>query len=395
MSNAPTPNTREDRYHAPMTSPDVLIIGSGVIGASIAWHLASLGVGEVLVIDRESALGEGSTGRATGGFRAQFGTEVNVRLSLLAREKLLRFPDEIGVDSGYRAYGYLFLARSDAVLAELRAANALQRACGLPEARMVGAAEARELSPAVEDEAVVGGTFCPSDGFIRPLEILRGYAAAAQRLGVRFELGVSCTGLRTEGDRVTAVETSRGTITAGQVVNAAGAWAGLLDDVPVRPLRRQVAATVLTDRLPESTPMTIWADDGYHLRVRDGRLLLLQPHEVAYAFDTAFDESLLERIVALTRQRVPSLSVLPIDRGACWSGLYEMSPDRHAILGRSPRYTNLWLANGSSGHGVMHAPAIGQVMAELIAGRSPSVDVHPLRATRFAENDAIVSCELL
>jgi sarcosine oxidase subunit beta len=378
-----------------MTSPDVLVIGSGVIGASIAWHLASLGAGEVLVIDRESEWGGGSTGRATGGFRAQFSTAVNIGLSLRSREKLLRFPDEIGVDSGYRAYGYLFLARSQSVLAELRAANALQRACGVPEARMIGAEEAQALNPAIRDDQLVGGTFSPSDGFVRPREILRGYVEAAQRLGVRFELGLRCNALRTAGDRIVAVETPRGTITAGQVVNAAGAWAGELAEVPVRPLRRQVAATVPTSVLPESMPMTIWADDGYHLRVRDGRVLLLQPHEVAHGFDTSFDEHWLERIVALTAARVPSMSRVPIDRAACWSGLYEMSPDRHAILGRSPRYANLWLANGSSGHGVMHAPAIGQIMAELMAGQTPSVDVHPLRPTRFAEHDPIASSEWL
>src|SRR6266536_3579501 len=130
--------------------PQVVIVGAGVIGVSVAWHLS-----DVVVLDRAPALGGGSTPLATGGFRAQFATEVNVRMSLLSREKLRRFPDEIGVDSGYRPYGYLFLASSEATLATLRDAQRVQHACGLAEARMVSAAEAQAINPAINDDAIV------------------------------------------------------------------------------------------------------------------------------------------------------------------------------------------------------------------------------------------------
>src|SRR5437763_8789247 len=300
--------------------PQVVIVGAGVIGASVAWHLTELGVRDVVVLDRAPALGGGSTPLATGGFRTQFATEVNVRMSLLSREKLRRFPDEIGVDSGYRPYGYLFLASSEATLAALRDAQRVQHACGVAEARMVSAAEARAINPAIgDDDAVVGGAHCPTDGFIRAMQILRGYHDAAARRGVRFDFGVEVLGVRIDGGRVAALHTSRGDVEGEHFVNAAGAWAATFGlDVPVTPLRRRVAPTILTDALPESMPMTIWTDDGYHVRVRDGRVLLLWPDAAAPGFDdVSVDEAWIERVRAFTDARVPLLRGVPIARAQC------------------------------------------------------------------------------
>jgi sarcosine oxidase subunit beta len=377
--------------------PSVVIVGAGVIGTSIAYHLAARGVRDVVVIDRGSEPGAGSTPRATGGFRAQFATAADIALSLLSREKLRRFEDEIGVDSGYRPYGYLFIARSEQAMAQLRIANELQHACGLPEARVIDAEEVRRINPAVADDAIVGGTFCPTDGFIRAMKILAGYFATAQRLGVRFEFGVTVRGMRIEGDRIAALETSRGDMHADVFVNAAGAWAGTLGvDIPVAPLRRQVAATIETDVLSDTMPMTVWADDGFHFRVRDRRVLLLWPDAPPSSFDATFDgASWLPRVLEFTNARVPCLRDVPIDPDACWAGLYEMSPDHHAILGRAPALANLYLANGCSGHGVMHAPAIGQVLSELILDGRSSIDIHSLRPSRFAEGEGIQASSLL
>ncbi|HKO55914.1 MAG TPA: FAD-dependent oxidoreductase [Thermoanaerobaculia bacterium] len=348
---------------------DVIVVGAGVIGCSVAYHLAVRGVRDVLVLDRGPEPGTGSTPRATGGFRAQFGSAINVRLSLLAREKLLRFREETGVDPGFAQHGYLFLARSDAALRELVKAQEVQHACGLSEARMVSAAEARAINPAIGDDAVVGGAYCPTDGFIRAMQITRGYYEASLRLGVRYDFGVE-------------VETLA--LDAGAVVDARGAWAG----APVEPVRRCVAPTVPTSALPESMPMTIWADDGYHLRMRDGRALLLLPDAAC------LEDGWLARVAALTRERVPPLREVPIDRDACWSGFYEMSPDKHALLGLV--HGNVYICSGSSGHGVMHAPALGQLLAEIIVdGRATTIDAHPLRPSRFAEGEPVMGSALL
>ena len=387
-----------------MRSAEVVVVGAGVIGASVAYHLAEKGCGPVLVLEREGAPGLGSTGKATGGFRAQFGSEINVRLSLLSREKLLRFEEELGVNPGYRPCGYLFLANDEAQLDALREAQEVQKKAGLDEAREGGPEEIREINPAVQSEGLVGGAFCPTDGFLLPMEVLRGYVEGAERLGVRFEYGVGCEGFELDGaGRISAVRTPDGEVAAGAVVNAAGAWAGVVAreaglDLPVEPLRRQVAVTGPFDELPEDMPMTIFVEDGFHLRVRDGRVMLLLPDdpEVADPFDQNVEDAWVASVVETARERVPCLEDASIDRAECRAGLYEMSPDGHALLGRAEEAENLYLANGSSGHGVMHAPALGRLLAEIMVdGEASTLETYALRPSRFAENEPNLAPTLL
>ena len=367
-----------------------------MIGASVAYHLAQRGVRDIVVLDRGKGPGGGSTAKATGGFRAQFDTPINVRLSLLARGKLNAFAEETGVDPGYVQTGYLWIASSAATMDNLRHALLVQQTEGLADATEIGVEEIRQLNPAISLAGVVGGTWCPTDGFIRPMEILRGYLAAAERLGVTMDWGIDVTEVVVAGGKVTGLVTSRGPISVDAVVNAAGAWAGMLsrpatDELPVTPLRRQVAVSGPTDVLAERMPMTIFAENGFHLRVRDGRVLMLWPSQPAPddPFNTSVDESWISAVTDLARSHIPSLRDVAIDREACYAGLYEMSPDNHAILGRSPSCDNLYFANGSSGHGVMHSPALGQLLAEIICdGVASTLDVSPLRPTRFAEGAA-------
>jgi sarcosine oxidase, subunit beta len=385
-------------------SAEVVVIGAGAIGASVAYHLAEKGCDSVLVLERHRTPGQGSTSKATGGFRAQFGSEVNARLSLLSREKLARFEDELGANPGYRPCGYLFLASDEAQLDTLRAAQGIQKTVGLEEAQTVTPSEIKDINPAVRTDGFVGGVFCPTDGFIRPMRVLHGYVEGAERLGVRFEYGVECTGFELDGSgRISALRTSGGEVAAGAVVNAAGAWAALVArdaalDLPVEPLRRQVAVTHPFDALPEDMPMTIFAEDGFHLRVRDGRVMLLWPDEpdVSDPFDQSVEEAWLNTVLDKARTCVPCLAQASIAREECWAGLYEMSPDGHALLGRAPGVDNFYLVNGSSGHGVMHAPALGQLLAEIIAdGSARTLDAHTLRPSRFAESEPNLAPALL
>ena len=378
-------------------SPSVVIVGAGVMGASVAYHLATRGWRDVLVLDRSHRAGQGSTGAATGGFRAQYPTAINVRLSLLAREKLLRFEEETGIDPEYRPAGYLWLATGPAELDGLRAALTVQQQEGLHEATEVGVDDVRRINPAVHPEEVVGGVFCPSDGFIAPLQILKGYHTAAVRKGVQVEWQTTVTGMvRDSRGNIIAVETSRGRILTSAVVNAAGPWAaGLADQagvsLPVIPLRRQVAATVPCTLLPPDMPMTIFAGDGFHFRVRDGRVLLLWPTPgvPGQPFDVTVDGEWIAQVRAMASRRVPLLRDVAIDVAGSWAGLYEMSPDKHAILGRAPGCENLYLINGSSGHGVMHAPALGALLAELMSdGKFSALDATALRPSRFADGPA-------
>jgi sarcosine oxidase, subunit beta len=375
-----------------MKPAGVAVIGAGAMGASVAWHLAARGCRDIVVLDRAAGPGAGSTGRATGGFRAQYGTAVNVQLSLLARAKLRRFEEETGVDPGYAPAGYLWLATTPAELAALAAAREVQHAQGLAEAVAVSPGDIARLNPAILPDGVLGGAFCPSDGFIRPLAIVDGYLGAAVRLGVRLEWSVEVTGMRRgPNGGISTLETSRGPLAVDTVVNAAGPWAAGLAamagvSLPVTPLRRQVAVTVPCDRLSAAMPMTIWAGDGFHLRVRDGRVLLLWPTPGVpdRPFDVRVEPDWVEAVAAMAHARVPALRGVPLDRTACTAGLYEMSPDKHAIIGAAPGCPNLYLVNGSSGHGVMHAPALGHVLAELMCdGGSAAVDVAALDPARF------------
>ena len=249
------------------------------------------------------------------------------------------------------------------------------------------------LNPAIRLDGIVGGAFCPSDGFIRPLKILEGYLAAAARLGVRVEWDVEVTGLRRDGDgRIAGVETTRGPVAVEAVVNAAGPWAAAVAAMagvalPVTPLRRQIATTAPCDLLPADMPMTIWAGDGFHLRVRDGRVLLLWPTPGRCGTSVRYHAWTRPGWMPSWRWRTRacrSCARPTIDRAASWAGLYEMSPDKHAILGAPDRCPNLYFINGSSGHGVMHAPALGQLLAEIICdGRAATLDVACLEPGRF------------
>jgi glycine/D-amino acid oxidase-like deaminating enzyme len=383
-------------------TPDVVVIGGGVIGASVAYHLAARGANNVVVLDRARGPGEGSTGRATGGFRVQFSTALNVRLSLLARTQLARFGDEVGGDCGFVPAGYLWIAETQAQLAGLRVALEVQRANGVDDAVEVDAAELAALNPALQRSGIAGGTYCPSDGFLRPLQVLDGYRVAAQRHGARFRYGSEVVGVRRGRDgRVAAVRTLHDEIATGSVVDAAGAWAASVArlagvELAVAPLRRQVATTVPTRALPAHMPMTLYAGDGFHLRVRDGRVLLLLPAPGAPdPFDDAVDPAWIDAVTALARRRLPCLAGVAIDRPACWAGLYEMTPDGHAIVGAAPAVPNLYFATGASGHGVMHAPALGRLLAEIMLdGAAFSLaDVSGLRPDRFASKAAPVQID--
>ena len=369
-----------------------------MIGASVAWHLQQRGARDVLIVDASSGPGEGSTGRATGGYRAQFANTINVQLSLLSRAKLHRFAEDTGTDAGFRSVGYLFLLDESAALDAFRDARAIQHAAGLTEATELTLSEAQRINPLVEMDGVIGAAWCPTDATIRPMQILNGYLNAARRGGVRVQWNAAVQGMTRNADgRITHVTVDGERIAVETVVNAAGAWAAPIAamagfDLPVRPARRQIACTEPLTTLDDGFPMTIWARDAFHLRVRDGRALLNwpvdTPRDDPFALDV--DQPLVDAVWAVAQQRVPSLRASALDPAAHWVGLYEMSPDKTVILGRAPGCANMLLVNGSSGHGVMHSPILGQLVAELICdGAAQSLDVRPLRPERFAEGDAL------
>jgi sarcosine oxidase subunit beta len=382
---------------------EVAIVGSGVVGASIAYHLARAGAKDILIVDRAATPGQGSTGKATGGFRAQFATTINVRLSLLARDALLRFEDEHEVDPGYRPVGYLWLASSDSEMEAIRASQIVQKAEGLSEVRELSHDDIADINPLIVTDDLIGGSFCPTDGYIRPLQILRGYMQSAARLGARVLWNAECLGMSRDAQgNIAGIATTQGDIDVGTVVNAAGPWAQRIASmadisIPVTPLRRQAAFTEPCPDIPADMPMTIFMSGGFHFRARDGRALICwpNPEEPGEPEQLVTDTTWIDAVTAMARSRVPVLRDVEVDRSLCYAGLYEMSPDDHALLGRMPQCDNLYFANGSSGHGVMHSPAIGSIIADMILGKEPQLDVTELRPSRFDENAPIAATELL
>jgi len=263
---------------------------------------------------------------------------------------------------------------------------------------MLSAGEIGEVNPFVR-APLVGAAFCPSDGYVKPTEILRGYLQGAP---ARFDSRV--VGLSRSGARIEAVKLADGSvIPAGLVVDAAGPWASQVArlaglDLPVAPLRRQVAVTAETSALPPDIPKTVFVEDGFHLRVREGRVFLLwpTPGDPADPFSLQVEADWIAQTRAKAVARIPALARVPIEERRCYAGLYEMSPDKHALMGTAPGCENLFLCNGSSGHGVMHAPALGQLAAEMIVhGAARSLDVRALRPTRFAEGRPNAAWEIM
>lgn len=377
-----------------MKSASVLIVGGGIVGASIAWHLAERGWRDVAIVDRAGGPGGGSTGRTEGGFRTLFTSAPRVKLSLLSREKLLRFRDETGSDPGYEPVGYLWVAGGDEELQVLREALRVQRAAGALDARELSADEVSRLNPALAPDGIAGGLLAPADGFIQPMAMLGGYLSAAERRGVRVLWGTELQSFRRDGmRRITSAVTSAGTMRVGAVVNAAGPWAGPLADkagvaLPVLPLRRQAFGAPAEARLPAGMPVTVYAADGFQVRSRGGQVLVQRPSPGIRGrpWDCSVDPEWLKEVAELARQRVPALAETSFSMENAWGGLHEISPDHHVILGAATECPNFYLANGASGHGVTHAPAMGQLLAELMSdGETPALDLTPFRLSRFSE----------
>jgi sarcosine oxidase subunit beta len=295
------------------------------------------------------------------------------------------------------------MVKTASQLQALRAAMDVQRAAGLREVYEVSPEDIRRLSPEVRADDLIGGVFGPTDGYTVPLEIMRGFIEAAVRLGVRFEYDAGWVECVAERGRIVGVRTKRGTVETRRVVNAAGAWAGLVAqtagvEIPVSPVRRQTAVTQPFPRLSADTPMTINVDDGFHFRVREGRALLLWPRDTPTAdpFDTTFDRRWLPGVLERAYDRVPCFRETEIDLEQCSCGLYEMSPDKHALVGPAPGVEGLYLINGSSGHGVMHSAVLGQLLTEIMLdGRARTLDIHALRPSRFAEGEPNPESEIL
>ena len=383
-------------------SADVVIIGAGIVGASIAWHLAEAGCGKVLLLEKERHQGQGSTGKSMGGVRAQFATDANIRMSLHSVPLFAAFEERLGHPSGYRPQGYLFLATQPAHLCYLQRNVQRQQALGLQQVSMISAAEAAELAPGVRVDDVLGASFCATDGFVDPHSIMQGFTLRARDKGVELRKNIQITGIETDSSGVAGVNTSEGFTPTRVIVNAAGpsaaavaALAGI--DLPVRPLRRMLVPTEACPQLPRTLPMVVDMSTGFHFRPETlGVLMAWNDPDEEFSENTEFDPAFIEKILDRAVNRVPALADVPVNPKRAWAGLYEVSPDHHAILGEAPGVPGFYLANGFSGHGVMHSPATGHILSDLILkGKSDLLDWNVLGLNRFTTGRTLEESSVL
>ena len=376
---------------------DVVIIGGGCMGASVAYHLTRRGMTDVVLVEREKLLATGSTGRNAGGVRHQFSNEANINLSLESIRLLERFADEVGHPIDFHQDGYLFLLSSPASVDVFRRNVALQRSLGV-DVEWLDAAGAARLAPGLDATGVIAATYCARDGIADPNGVTMGFAKAAQAAGAAIERDTEVVGLRVEAGRVAAVDTTRGTIETRVAVNAAGPYARAIGqmagvDVPVDPIRRHIfiaadprnhepGARSARPPWPLSHVLVIDFETTFYFH-REGAGLLfgMADPDQTPTFDMTVQWDFLPKVIEVAVRRLPSLAEASVSHA--WAGLYEMTADGNPIVGPSREIGGFFLINGFSGHGFQHSPAAGRIVADLIAGRDPAFDVTPFALERF------------
>jgi sarcosine oxidase subunit beta len=371
---------------------EVVIVGGGIVGASIAWHLTSAGCRNVVILERETQPGTGSTGKSMGGVRAQFSLSADIRMSLYSIQVFRDFEELTGHPSGYRPQGYLFAATEPRHLEYLRANHARQVAEGVRDARLISREEIVAIVPQLRSDDILGGSFCGSDGSVDPYSVLTGYLKRATEQGAHLVREARVIGFDVDRQGIARVRTAKDTFATRTVVNAAGAWAAEVAAVagvrlPVEPLRRMLVPTEPFDHISHGVPMTVDMSTGFHFRPEGlGFLMAWNDPAETPGFKLNVDRAFIEKILVLAADRVPVFAEAEVNPSRAWAGLYEVTPDHHPILGPVPGVPGLYLANGFSGHGVMHSPATGEIVADLILrGRTDLIDVRQFDLARFVE----------
>lgn len=370
----------------------IIIIGGGVMGASTAYYLATKGVKDVLLLEKEDFFGMGATGRCAGGVRYQFSTEVNIRLSQASLPMLERFEDEIGQPVDYHKWGYLFLLSKEEEIETFQRNVALQHSLGIATEWLEGD-EIRRRLPMMNLDDIIAGTNYPEDGVVDPNGVVMGYINAAHRLGITVRSGIAVDAINVKSGKITGVSTHHGSIDAPIVVNAAGPWAGAISDlaglsIPLSPLRRQWLTTTSLPALPADFPFVIdFTQSLYFHREGEGVLTgMSNPNEIS-SFDQSIDNEWELAHAEAAIERLPMLEKAGLS--ARQAGLYENTPDAHPIYGTTP-IEGFFIVTGFSGHGFMHGPVSGLLMSEIIVnGKATTVDISMLDLARFEENRLI------
>ncbi len=373
-------------------SASVVVIGGGVMGASTAYHLAKQGVPDVLLLERESFYGTGATGRCAGGIRYQFNTEVNIRLSQASLPMIDALEEETGQSAQVIKCGYLFALTREEDIEIFEKSMQLQHSLGV-QTRWLNGDDVRNLTSPCHFEDALGGTFNSEEGLADPNSIVMGYINASRRLGATCLTDTEVIKIQLKNDKVHKISTTLGDVETDTVVNACGPWSANLGKslglkIPVSPLRRQWFVTESIPGLPANFPFVIdFAQSLYFHKEGSGLLTGMSNQNQKIGEDQSIDTNWEMEHIEKAMQRLPLLENHGIK--ARQAGLYEMTPDAHPIIGKTP-LDGFYLLSGFSGHGFMQGPICGKLMAEIVTeGKASSVDVSMLDYNRFAENRLI------
>lgn len=380
---------------------DAVVVGGGVMGASTAYHLALKGCHDVLLLEKEDFFGTQATGRCAGGIRYQFSTEINVRLSLLSLPMLGRFEEELGQAIDLRYCGYLFLLTTEQDVSTFRQNVKMQNSLGV-KTEWLTPKQVADLIPLAYTGDVLAGTFNSSqgEGLADPGGVVQGYVSGARRLGAKLLTEVEVTGIEVEGGQVCGVLTNRGHVATRTVVDAAGPWAGEVGkmagvDIPIVPVRRQITVTAPISEIPPDFPFIIdFARSLYFHREGQGLLTGMSNPDEPVGFDQSVDSDWELVHLEAAVERLPLMETAGIFRR--WGGLYEVSPDAHPILGRIPQVEGLYCVGGFSGHGFMHGPICGLLLAEeILDGAAHTLDITSLYLDRFERSEPITEYNVI
>ena len=387
----------------PGVDADVVVIGGGVVGLSVAYNLLNHGGGDlrVMLLERESSLGQGSTSRANGGVRAQFTTAVNIAFSAYSIARIEEMAYASDGTLAFHQAGYLLFTGDPARAEGLRRAYELQRSLGI-DTEWLEPRRIVEMAPFIRSDGLLCGTFHSRDGYLDPHGLLSAFAGRARALGADIRTSTEVLSIDSS-DSGYEIETTGGRVGTSIVVDAAGPWAASICslagiELPVHPIRRNIG--YLRDDLEphELIPMCVDLDTGVLIRREgpDGYVVAYSDPADESGWDTSFDPRWLDAVATRIGNRFPHLKDVPIDPRHCWAGLYPETPDGHAIIGEIPEHPGFFVCAGFGGHGLMHAPAAGRAIAELIVdGTCSTFDLHPLRPSRFAEGDLMIEQTVL
>lgn len=366
---------------------EVAIIGGGIMGVCTAYYLAKRGQKDVVILEKD-LLAQASTGLSVGGVRQQFSEPANILLSQETMRLFKLFKEESNTEIDFYQDGYLFLAQKEETWNEFKNNLKIQHNHNVP-VEVLMPEEIKSRWPYLEVAGLHGGTFCAEDGYIDPYRVAMAFAQEAVRMGVRLELKTEVTEIQLNGNQVKGVETTRGSISAPIVVNAAGPWGGEVAkmagfDLPVKPYRRQVFSVIIPDTVPRPIPMIIDFDiNFYFLGYGQGILMGMSDPDEPSSFNTHVDWDFLEKLCEMAVLRTPILEKAEIVRG--WGGLYTITPDDNPIIGELPEAEGFFCAIGFSGHGFQHGPSVGRVMSELILDGKTDFDLSPFAHDRFGK----------